>query len=306
VTSFSGVSVVIPCYNALPHVVDAIQSVEAQSTAVDKIIVVDDGSTDDTWVTLKNLYPLDSEKVQLVRSENRGACHARNLGLSLVNSEYVAYLDADDYWASDKITLQLEQLSENPNLIAVTTDFHFVREDGIVIPGVSTFDWTKESMVSWTLLGRQAPALNSTLLTRRTTMLEVGGYNEDLVSFAEDLDLAWRLFQHGDIKSVNSNSVSIRFWPGQGHRNLDGMQKSLSKVYGYVAVWEPELADLAKKQLDFYFKLRAAVSGRPGLLKIAKVAWVTLRSPAPAIVFFSRRLNGVWLRLTGPVRLQRS
>ena len=304
-TSFSGVSVVIPCYNALPHVVDAIQSVEAQSTAVDKIIVVDDGSTDDTWVTLKNLYPLDSEKVQLVRSENRGACHARNLGLSLVNSEYVAYLDADDYWASDKITLQLEQLSENPNLIAVTTDFHFVREDGIVTPGVSTFDWTKESMVSWTLLGRQAPALNSTLLTRRTTMLEVGGYNEDLVSFAEDLDLAWRLFQHGDIKSVNSNSVSIRFWPGQGHRNLDGMQKSLSKVYGYVAVWEPELADLAKKQLDFYFKLRAAVSGRPGLLKIAKVAWVTLRSPAPAIVFFCRRLIGVWRRLMGPVRLQR-
>ena len=97
------VSVVIPTYNRADILADAINSVFAQTYDDIQVIVVDDGSTDDTSELVEN-FP----EVMYHKQKNRGANAARNTGIELSNGEYVAFLDADDRWASEKIERQVD------------------------------------------------------------------------------------------------------------------------------------------------------------------------------------------------------
>ena len=99
------VSVVIPAYNAATTIVRSINSVLNQTIPVTEIIVVDDGSPDGD--DLKQvLMPFDN-RVKLVRKDNGGAASARNFGIGLASGEWVAFLDADDYWEPEKIATQV-------------------------------------------------------------------------------------------------------------------------------------------------------------------------------------------------------
>jgi PST family polysaccharide transporter len=99
------VSILIPAYNAQEWIADTLRSAIAQTWASKEIIVVDDGSTDNTFAVAKQF---ESALVQVVKMENRGACAARNKALSLSRGEYIQWLDADDLLAPDKIARQME------------------------------------------------------------------------------------------------------------------------------------------------------------------------------------------------------
>jgi len=103
------VSVVIPCYNQAHFLGEAIESVLAQSYPNFEIIVVDDGSTDDTSEVARR-YP----GVRLVRQENKGLSGARNAGLAHSEEEYVVFLDADDRLLPDALETVLEHLEAHP------------------------------------------------------------------------------------------------------------------------------------------------------------------------------------------------
>ena len=87
-------SVIIPTYNRAPLLSAALASVFAQEHPAHEVIVVDDGSTDDTSTTLEKF----GDRVTVLRQENRGPAAARNLGLTHARGEYVAFLDSDDLW----------------------------------------------------------------------------------------------------------------------------------------------------------------------------------------------------------------
>lgn len=112
------VSVVIPAYNCTPYIAQAIDSALAQQVPLE-VIVVDDCSTDDL-PGLITRYREDS-RVRYVRNEkNLGVAKTRNRGVSLARGEYVAFLDADDYWAQGKLRLQLERIREKHAVICST------------------------------------------------------------------------------------------------------------------------------------------------------------------------------------------
>lgn len=98
------VSVVMPCFNAEEHISEAIRSVAEQSYTNIELIVVDDGSTDDTLAFATELAEQYSPKIKLLQKSNGGPYPARNLALRHAGGGYIAFLDADDYWAPECIS----------------------------------------------------------------------------------------------------------------------------------------------------------------------------------------------------------
>lgn len=116
------VSIIIPAYNAEKFITEAIDSSVNQTWPNKEIIVIDDGSSDNT-LHVAQQYAADCVKVY--SQSNRGASVARNKGLSLAKGKYIQFLDADDILDSQKISMQVKLLEQNPGRIAVCSTVHF-------------------------------------------------------------------------------------------------------------------------------------------------------------------------------------
>ena len=114
-------SVVIPAYNAAATLSRAIDSVRAQTWPAHEIIVVDDGSTDATAEAAAR----HGDAVRLVRQPNRGVAVARNAGAAAATGDWLAFLDADDWYAPDRIKLHAEWVAEDPSLDCLTGDYEY-------------------------------------------------------------------------------------------------------------------------------------------------------------------------------------
>ena len=120
------VSVVIPTYNRASMVGDAIESALAQTYAPLEVIVVDDGSTDDTEGAVRQFGP----RVRYVRQENSGVGAARNAGLAVARGEAIAFLDSDDLWLPRKNEWQITVLEKKPEVGLVYSEFDILKDDG--------------------------------------------------------------------------------------------------------------------------------------------------------------------------------
>ena len=105
------VSVIIPTYNRKAMVHDAVASVLAQRDANFELIVIDDGSTDETSESLTRL-----DDVRIVRTGHRGPAAARNRGVAMAHGPLIAFLDSDDLWMPDKLHRQLAYMREHPDM----------------------------------------------------------------------------------------------------------------------------------------------------------------------------------------------
>jgi len=196
------VSVVIPTYNAGPYVWQAVESVLAQTYPNVECIVVDDGSTDNTDTRLAPYI----DQIVYVHQENKGRSAARNAGLRQADGDYIALLDADDYWAPEKLARQAALMKSNEGLgfvacwaYAVTVDGKAVRllrtnDDGCLAPGL-------EGFARLVTLEFGLPAPLSTLLIRRSCLEEVGLFDES-INTAEEWDLLLRAIPRWGIGCV--------------------------------------------------------------------------------------------------------
>jgi glycosyltransferase involved in cell wall biosynthesis len=167
--SMTGVDVVIPAFNAAPHLREAIDSVLAQSRRPARVIVVDDASTDATASIARELgAPVEL----LVHDANRGAAAARNTGIAAATAPLVAFLDADDRWTPDKLERQCAALDASP---ATTFALCRIREflsdelDEAERAAIARVDSTQ--VEGWTA---------SALVARRALFAECGGFDETL------------------------------------------------------------------------------------------------------------------------------
>lgn len=123
------VSVIIPCYNSETHVVEAIASVTAQSVDDLEILVVDDCSTDNSAAVVAELAAQDARIRLFLQPSNLGVGLARNRALMEVKGRYIAYLDADDYWLSNKLECQIAFMNEVGAGVCFTS-YETIEEDG--------------------------------------------------------------------------------------------------------------------------------------------------------------------------------
>lgn len=112
------VSVIMPTYNNAALIGETIDSIRAQTYKNLEIIIVDDGSTDDTEQVVKKLLEADS-RVRYRKIENSYSPTARNVGFKMAQGDYVAHIDSDDLWPENKLEIQLEALNDNPGAVVV-------------------------------------------------------------------------------------------------------------------------------------------------------------------------------------------
>lgn len=124
------VSVIIPTFNRGWAVADAVQSVLQQTVPPHEIIVVDDGSTDNTTEVLKPF----KTRIKILTQNNRGVSAARNLGIKKSSGDFLAFLDSDDLWLPEKLSCQLDFFKNNPDAMICQTEEIWVRKGKRVNP----------------------------------------------------------------------------------------------------------------------------------------------------------------------------
>lgn len=124
------VSVIIPTYNRVKWISSAIESVFQQTIKNLELIVVDDGSKDDTGKIVKYL----DSKVRYIRQEHQGVSAARNTGIRASKGQYIGFLDSDDLWKPKKLELQLQLFQRKPYLLLVHSNEVWIRGDKKVNP----------------------------------------------------------------------------------------------------------------------------------------------------------------------------
>lgn len=180
------ISVVIPTYNHAHFLADAITGALKQSYAPVEIIVVDDGSTDNS----RSLVASFGERVRYIWQENRGLSGARNTGIGAAQGEYIALLDADDFWEPAYLATAHAILAADPALGAVYTGLHFVNSKGERLPQPCVATVPSDQLYDRLLDGEFfAP---SAVLIRRACFTEVGLFDEALRA-SEDWDMWLRV-----------------------------------------------------------------------------------------------------------------
>lgn len=184
------VSVIIPTYNCAKYIAQAIESVLAQTYSDYEIIVVDDGSTDDTAAVLRPYR----DRINYIWQENKKLPAARNAGIAASSGAYLAFLDSDDQFLPDKLTVQTRCLDERPDVGLVASGYQYVDEAGHLLaedkPWLGRPAITLESI----LFGGLAPV--HAVLLRRDWFEQVGGFDEQF-AYCEDMDLWYRLALSG-------------------------------------------------------------------------------------------------------------
>ena len=173
------VSILIPVYNAEAFVAETIQSALSQTWPAKEIIVVDDGSTDESLETLKSF---GLAGIKLIEQENRGASAARNRALAEAQGEFIQFLDADDLLAPNKIEVQMARLSsEPPGRVAASAwgRFYDLPENTVFTPEPV---WTDSNAIDWLinswLGGGMMPC--HAWLTPRSVADQAGPWDETL------------------------------------------------------------------------------------------------------------------------------
>lgn len=145
------VSVITPCFNAAPYIQRTIASVQAQTISDWEMIIVDDGSTDNS-VSIIRIIAAQDARIRLIEKENGGSASARNLGLQYAHGEYIQFLDADDTLAPDKFEKQIN-LMESNHLDVSYTDYREFNPDGTIEELKGLNESLLHVLVAWGVLG---------------------------------------------------------------------------------------------------------------------------------------------------------
>ncbi len=207
------VSVVIPTFNRAHYVVETINSVLAQTLKDLEVIVVDDGSTDNTREAVEKF----GDPVKYVYQNNGGVASASNAGFRSSTGEYVGLLGDDDLWLSNKLEVQVKELDRNPQLGFVCSQADVFNDDGILYT-LKRYDNkdTYEDLFN----NNFVPTL--TVLMRRSCVEQIGFLDETIAS-AEDYDYWLRLARRWPFKFIDQTLAKWRMTPNSVSKNLNKM-----------------------------------------------------------------------------------
>ncbi len=167
------VSAIIPVYNGARFIAEAVESVRAQNYDPLEIIVVDDGSDDDTPSILRSFTD-----IRYIRQGNQGVAAARNTGIHNSRGELIAFLDADDYWASNKLDIQVDCLLTHPDI-----GYTLGMQRNFLEGGIERPFWVKEEH-----LLKEHTGFLPTMVIHRRIFDKVGLFNPD---FSISSDVEW-------------------------------------------------------------------------------------------------------------------
>lgn len=211
------VSVVIPTFNRGWILAEAIDSVLSQTYAPFELIVVDDGSDDDTAAVLAGF----EGRITVIRQENRGVSAARNAGAAASTGRYLAFLDSDDLWLPEKLAVQVDYLDCRPDAMICQTEEIWIRNGKRVHPKRrhrKPSGWIFEASLALCLVSPSA------VMMRRGLFERYGGFDESLPA-CEDYDLWLRIGSRWPIYRIDRQLVVKR----GGHADQLSRQSGLDR-----------------------------------------------------------------------------
>jgi len=227
------ISVIIPTYKHRDFVLATLDSVFAQTFTDIEIIVVNDGSPDDTAKVLRPLA--SSGHIRYIEQSNEGQAAARNRGLAEAHGEFIAFLDDDDLWPADKLEWQLKALKENPYTVFIYGAVSRVDKDfGLSIPPVPQQNLppnenTTSGCVHEDFLRRNWLHSPGQALMRMEAVRRVNGFDETIWG-ADDYDLYIRLAEQGPILYNDHVSLYYRQHAQNASKNIKRMYQNVGTV----------------------------------------------------------------------------
>lgn len=218
------VSVIIPVYNGEKYITETIFSIQNQTYPISEIIIINDGSIDNTQKVIENLAK-DFSNIILISQENAGPAKARNNGIIKSTGDYIAFCDADDLWDPCKIEKQI-QVFLDPYIKLVFT--------GIKFFGSQKGEYIPDSRWSLKELFLKNYIANSSVIVDRSVFKEIDYFDERKDFFAvEDYQLWLRICSQFGFKGIFEPLVLYRVHSNQISKKTPNSYKKLISVYLY-------------------------------------------------------------------------
>jgi len=247
------VSIIMPAYNSSRWISDSIQSVLDQYYEQWELLIVDDGSTDNTKNIVKDF--LNDKRIKYYYQENSGPAVARNYGISKASGKYLAFLDSDDLWKPNKLEMQFNHLNKNSDCCLIHTNYSIFEYNTQTskpfqqTPWFSNWD-ENERLLMFDTIG------TLTVLTETQLIKNLGGFKNDFYG-TEDWDLWIRVSKEGKISKLNDDTAYYRIHPDGISQSFDNHLVELNKVYNQ-HVFQSKIDNKIKYAANSVYSFRKA------------------------------------------------
>ncbi|MTJ10461.1 MULTISPECIES: glycosyltransferase family 2 protein [unclassified Anabaena] len=275
------VSVIIPAYNAAQFLPAAITSVQRQTCSDWELLIINDGSTDDTVAVVRQYQETDN-CIHLIHQLNQGVSTARNLGIEKSKGQIIAFLDADDQWFPDKLQQHLQHFQSHPRLGVSFSQVEILNQSGEPTGQVSSSRLT--DLKPEYLLSENPTTTTSNWVVRKEVFAQVGGFSPDM-SYSEDLEWLLRVICTGVWEIAGINQVLTRYRTSSAglSSNLYRMETGWNQLVEKAKIYAPQL-------VENHFALAQALH----LRYLARRAFRLKLPAAVGVDFMSRALVSDW------------
>lgn len=249
------VSVIIPAYNAEKFIDRCLQSVINQTYKDLQIIVINDGSTDNTLAILKE-YEKQDNRITIIDQENTGVSSARNNGLKLVKGEYISFIDADDWMSSDMIERLVIATKQGENVDVVLAGFDFAEseDEATVNDDVEYEVWDQYTQRVEFLNNKRLTGMLWNKLFKVETIGEL--MFDESISYGEDGKFVWSFFNNSNCMVVTNEKLY--------HHVIEKTSVTYTafsdRKYGAVYVWEYIVDDVKNRFLELLNKTNERIT----------------------------------------------
>ncbi|MEM6518754.1 MAG: glycosyltransferase [Cyanobacteria bacterium P01_C01_bin.70] len=239
------VSIVIPCYNAEKTIAATINSVLSQTFADLELIVINDGSTDET---LNVIDQIDDDRLQVFTFENAGPQKSRNRGIDKATGDYISLIDADDLWTVDKLHSQLTALQSAPDAAVAYSWTDVIDEHGQIIQTGRRS--RAEGHVFAALIQDNFLGSGSNPLIKANALRAVGGFDERILA-GQDWDMWLTLAAHysfvvvPQVQILYRKVLSARSWSSNLSRQEKGLMQVMKKHFRSGATLQADNSNLS-------------------------------------------------------------
>ncbi|MBL4699027.1 MAG: glycosyltransferase family 2 protein [Phycisphaerales bacterium] len=225
-----GCSVLMPVFNTEKYLAQAIESILSQTYTDFELIIINDGSTDNSETIVRHYERVDN-RVRVFTRKNQGVVSTRNELLQAAESEYLAWMDSDDVSHPNRLELQVREMDSHPDLVAVGGQAQYIDFAGRPI-SIHKMPCDHGTIDRIHMSGSGHAMLQGCAMVRRKALIEVGSF--DNTHIAEDIELWLRLAEYGQLENIDSVLLDYRLHPkSYGHTN-----RSAQSLSGWTAAVE--------------------------------------------------------------------
>ncbi len=258
------ISIIIPLYNKEEFIVETLKSVLSQNIDNWECIIVDDGSTDNSLKMVNEFCNAHPGNWNILSIKNGGQTKARNIGIREAKGKYLAFLDADDLWTTNKLSIQFNYMEANPSMVGVLSSYAIFKANSkrVRVIRSGSFD---TMLRKWADMSGFGGGLESVGMVRRPVEISDALFDENL-STSSGLDYTIRYSQLGQMALLKEIGLLYRLSEGQWHTNSDELKRNASRISDKFSEYFNE--ELDRSHNDYFYWIEVRKHGHAYLVRI--------------------------------------